>query len=108
MVSHWAEGVDGDVITIARLGAVPPPPGNGWPAARLRKYEDFINGLLETRILKANIPVDEETLGWTDEQMQAVYGGRMFYDKGDLVARATVFKLSFVDGKLVPAFRGAK
>ena len=73
-------------------------PGNGWPASKLKKARAFLQNMLDTRILAADIPLDEETLGWTDAEMQAVYNGRMWYDNGDLVSRATVVTEVLWDG----------
>ena len=53
---------------------------------------------MDYRIPAADIPVDEETLGWSDAEMQVVYGGRMWYDTGDLVSRSVVVDAVLWDG----------
>ena len=97
MVSVWATDATADSITLSdgRVLTSDDIPGNGWNANRLEKARVKLQQLLDSRILAADIPSDEETLGWSNAEMQAVYGGRMWYDGGDMVSRSTV-----VDGVL--------
>lgn len=111
MVSFWAEGeITGDVINIHRLGPVDLSsiPGNGWPAPKLRKAEDFLHGLMETRTLAADVHPQEQCLGWTPEQMQAEFGNRMWWDGDDLVARSTSISLSWDGNTLSASFSEVK
>ena len=92
MASIWLTSITADSITLnnGQVIDLSSIPGKGWPAAKLEKARALIQSLVEGRIAAADIPPDEETLGWTDAQMQAVYGERMLYDKGDLVSRSTI------------------
>lgn len=101
MVNVWATAATADSITLSNgmtvdLTAIP---GNGWPQSKLNKARDFLQDLLDKRTPAADIPIDEETLGWTDQQMQDVYGGRMWWDGDDLMARNVIVNAVMWDGE---------
>lgn len=100
MVSFWVVDATADSITLndGRVLTSADIPGNGWPNKRLEKMRDKLQALLNYRILAADIPPDEETLGWSSAEMQAVYDGRMWYEVGDLVARSVVVDAVNWDG----------
>ena len=100
MVSFWVVDATADSITLndGRVFTSDDIPGNGWNAQRLEKARVKLQQLLDYRILAADIPPDEETLGWSDAEMQAVYGGRMWYDSGDLISRSVVVDAMIWDG----------
>ena len=100
MVSVWATDATADSITLSdgRVLTSDDISGNGWNANRLGKARDKLQQLLDYHMLAADIPPDEETLGWSGAEMQAVYGGRMWYDNGDLVSRSVVVDAVLWDG----------
>lgn len=100
MVAVWATDATADSITLSdgRVITTDDIPGNGWNANRLNKARVKLQGLLDHRILAADIPPDEETLGWSDAEMQAVYGGRMWWDGDDLISRNVVVVAVLWDG----------
>ena len=100
MVSVWATDATANSITLSdgRILTSDDIPGNGWNANRLEKARVKLQQLLDYRILAADISPDEETLSWSDTEMQAVYGGRMWWDGGDLVSRSTVVDAVLWDG----------
>ncbi len=108
MVSVWATSATADSITLSdgRVIDLSSIPGNGWPDAKLRKARDFLQDKLDSRKLAADVHPNEETKGWTDEQMQSVYDGRMWWDGNDLMSRSVVVDAVLWDGvKLSLALR---
>lgn len=96
MVAVWPIDATADSITMSdakvfltdgiKVTGKDPKYSDRWlEAVKLMMQTD-----IDKRTLAADIPPDEETLGWTSVQMEAKYKGRMWWDKGDLVSRSVV------------------
>lgn len=104
MVAVWPVSATGDSITLSdakvfstdeiKVTGRDPKYSERW----LEAVKLMMQSGLDKRIPLADLPPDEETIGWTAVEMEAVYGGRMWWDKGDLVSRNIVVVAVLWDG----------
>jgi len=103
MVAVWAVNgatwsTDGTVtLNDGRSFSLSDIPGNGLNDQRLAKITDFAQRFIDVRFPIADLPVEDldriHAEAGDDAWFTATYGGRMFIDGSDVVARPTIIKL---------------
>ncbi len=79
-------------------------PGTGWSRARLDGLRDALQAAIDLRVARADLPDDDP-----DKAADPALGERLFWDGGDLVARAAVVESVAFDGaKPVLSLRRAR
>ena len=85
-------------------------PGRIGSSAWRNKSTPDVQALMENRLARTDIPIDDIDKTTDAAELLAVYGERRTLDGGNLVDRSTIFswEISDEDGALVPVFRPAR